>query len=110
MTLDWDDLEKVPMPRFTFLFRLDPELRQEALEGLRAALPAAVVVTPKTNTAVAVEWPESGPAADLAALRRDFGDSWEVHPSVQAEIGPPKLNLRLHVSRSKRAGREPGSL
>ena len=97
------------MRRFTFQFRADPELRQAALEGLRAALPAAVVVTPKTNTAVAVEWPESDPAADLATLRRDFGASWEVHPSVQAEIGPPKLNLGSSASRLKRAGREPGS-
>lgn len=97
------------MPRFTFLFRLGSEHRQEAIEGLRAALPAAVVITPKTSTAVAVEWPESGPAADLAALRRDFGDCWEVHPSVHAEIGPPKLSLRSHTSRSKRARREPGS-
>lgn len=98
------------MARFSFQFRLDPELRQEALEGLRAALPAAVVVAPKTNTVVAVEWPESSPDADLAALRRDFGDSWEIHPSVQAEIGPPKLNVRSLASRLKRAGREPGSV
>lgn len=97
------------MARFSFHFRFDPELRQEALEGLRTALPAAVVVTPKTNTVVAVEWPESGPDADLAALRRDFGDTWEIHPSVQAEIGPPKLNVRALASRLKRASREPGS-
>lgn len=81
------------MPSFVFCFRHDPSLRPDAMEGLRARLPAGAAITQKTQTVVAVDVPDTVAAVKLEDMQREFGEGWDVHAPVYAEARPPRMNL-----------------
>lgn len=81
------------MPSFVFCFRPDPSLRPAAMESLRARLPAGAAITPKTQTVVAVDVPETVVIGKLEDMRREFGEAWDIYAPTYAEIQPPRLNL-----------------
>lgn len=81
------------MPSFVFCFRPDPGLRPAAIEELRARLPLGAVVTPKTQTIVAVDIPGVDAFVNVGELQREFGKAWEIHAATYAELRPPRVSL-----------------